>query len=119
MLIPMAIIVLEVVALIFQRIECLIFDAPPRSPAPHELIPGAFIDAQVGDPAKVLDRVPVSLPTLQEVDPQIGMRFIERHVTDKAKPVAQTRLAVLPIAIPDAARSPGRRPALQPAAMVT
>ena len=62
-------IVLEVVALVFQRVERLIFNAPPRSSAPHELIHRAFIDPQVGDPTKVLDLVLNLLPTLQEVDP--------------------------------------------------
>jgi hypothetical protein len=60
----MTIIMLEVIALVFERIERLIFDAPPRSPASHELIHGAFIDAQVGDPAKVLDLAITGFPAL-------------------------------------------------------
>ena len=43
----MAIIVLELVPLVFQRIKRLIFDFPPGSSAPHELIHRAFIHAQL------------------------------------------------------------------------
>ena len=69
MVIAMAKSVLEVVALVLQRVERLIGHAPPRSSAPHELRHRAFIDPQVGNPATVLDLVLVPLPTLQEVDP--------------------------------------------------
>ena len=64
----MAIIVLEVVALVFQRIECLIFNAPPRSPASHDLINGPLVHTQIGDPTKVLDLASDSFPALQKVD---------------------------------------------------
>ena len=88
------------------RVERLIFDAPSRPPAPHQPIDGAFIDAQIGDPTKVLDRVcgRIPLPTLQEVDPQIGIGCIERHITDKAKPMGETRVLVLTIVV---GHSPG------------
>src|SRR5215471_3078613 len=101
MLVAMTIIVLEVIALVFQRVERLIFDAPPRSSASHELIHRAFVDTQVGDPTKVLDLVLglVPLPALQKVDPEVSMRFIERHVTDKTKPLVDTRLRVVAIVI--------------------
>jgi hypothetical protein len=61
--------VLEVVALIFQHIECLIFNSPPRAPASsHDLINGPLVHAQVGDPTKVLALAPDSFPALQKVD---------------------------------------------------
>ena len=100
---------LEVVALVFQRIERLILDAPPRAPAPHELIHRAFGHAEVSDPAKVLALIPIPLPALQEVDPEVHIGFIERHITDKPKPMAQTCLGVLPIIIGDAPSVLGRR----------
>src|SRR5919205_1188640 len=109
MVIAMPIIVLEMVPLIFQGVERLIFDAPPCSPTPHELIDRTFIDAQVGAPTAVLDGVLVPLPALQEVDPQVGMGGIERHITAKAKPVAQTRLGGIPIVVSDASGLLGRR----------
>src|SRR5678815_4620124 len=109
MLIAMTIIVLEMVPLVFQGVECLIFDAPPCSSTPHELIDCAFIDAQVSDPTEVLDCVLVPLPALQEVDPQVGMGCIERHVTDKPKPVAQTCPGGVAIVMRDASGLLGRR----------
>src|SRR5262250_136890 len=101
MLIAMTKVVLKVVALVFQRIERLIFDFPPRSPAPHELIDGAFMDAKVGDPAEMLDLVLVSLPALDEVDPQLGIGCIEGHVTDKAKAMVDTCFLVVTIVVGD------------------
>ena len=71
-----------------QRIERLMLDAPPRSPAPHELLHGAFGHAEVGDPAQVLNLVPVPLPALQAVDPEVSMGRIERPITDKPTPMA-------------------------------
>jgi hypothetical protein len=38
MLLAMPIVVLKVIALVFQRVEDLIFDLPPGSSPPHELI---------------------------------------------------------------------------------
>lgn len=66
----MAEIVLEVIALIFQRVERFIFDAPPRSRPLHDAVHGALIDAQVGDPTEMLDFALRRLPALDEVDSQ-------------------------------------------------
>jgi len=104
MLIPMPIIVLEVLALVFQRIACLILDTPPCSSPPHELIHGPFGHTEVGDPAKVVDLVPIPLPALQAVDAQSRMGRIERYVTGKLKPVAQPRRGVVALIIGDAPR---------------
>src|SRR5215813_9319816 len=57
MLIAVAEIVLEVIALIFQRVERFIFDAPPRSRPLHDAVHGALVDAQVGDPTSVAERL--------------------------------------------------------------
>ena len=72
MLIAMAEIVLEMIALIFQRIERLIFDAP-ASPRPlHEAVNRAFVDTQIGHPTEMLDfAFGGRLPALDEVDPQV------------------------------------------------
>jgi hypothetical protein len=102
-------IVLEMVALIFQRIERLILDPPPRSTTPHELIHRAFVDPQVRHPAEMLDLVLVPLPALQEVDEQVCIGLIERHITHKPKPVAQPRLGIVPIVIAHPSGSLSRR----------
>ena len=64
----MAEIGLAVLALIFQRVERCIFDAPPRSRPLHEAVHGALIDAQVGDPTAMLDFALHRLPALDAVD---------------------------------------------------
>ena len=87
----------------------------PRAPAPHELRHRAFIDPQVSDPTAVLD---VVLVPLQAVGPQVGLGGLEWHVTDKPKPVAQTRLGVVPIILRDASGLLGRRHLLEHGGMV-
>ena len=80
----MPVVVLEVVALILQRVERLIFDLPACSTAPHEVKDIACAHPQVCDPAEVLDLVLANLPILDEVDPDVRSRSIERHVVHKA-----------------------------------
>jgi hypothetical protein len=114
----MTIIVLAMVPLVFQGVERLIFHAPPRSPTPHELIDRAFLDAEVGDPAQVLDLVPVPLPALQEVDPKVHIGLIERQIIDKPTQMAQPCLGVISIVIRDASSVLGRRDVLEQGRMV-
>jgi hypothetical protein len=76
------------------------------------------MDAQVGDPAKVLALAITSFPALQEVDPQIGMGYIERHVTDKAKPMVETRRGVSPVVIGDVSCALGCRHGREQISMV-
>jgi len=45
-------IVLEVIALVFQRVERLIFNAPAGSRPLHDAVDRALVDAQVGDPTE-------------------------------------------------------------------
>src|SRR5690349_13793713 len=99
MLIAVAEIVLEVIALILQGVERFIFDAPAGSSSLHDAVNCSLIDAQVGDPTEMLDFVPHRLPALDKVDPQGGLGCIERHVTDKTKPMMQTLLSVMTVII--------------------
>src|SRR5215813_3777189 len=93
----MAIVVLKVVALIFQRLERLIFHLPPRPTTAHELIDVPLAHPQVRHPAEVLDHGLADLPILHEIDPHIRSRGIERYVVHKAKPMHHTRSTVMPL----------------------
>ena len=53
-LLPVTVVVFVVVSLVFQRVEGLVFDAPPRASASHEQPGVAAGDVQVGDPAEML-----------------------------------------------------------------
>src|SRR5215475_10386617 len=97
MAIAMPIVMLEVIALVFERIDRLIFDPPPRSPASHNLIHRAFGHAEVGDPTEVLDLAMDGFPALQKVDPEVGIGCIEWYVTHKTKVLVHTSLRVLSI----------------------
>ena len=100
----MAEIVLEVIALILQGVERFIFDAPAGSRPLHDAVNCALVDAQVGDPTEMLDFALYRLPTLDEVDPQIGIGFVERHVTNKAEPMVNPLLALFTLLIGHATR---------------
>jgi hypothetical protein len=98
-LLAMTVVVLKMVALIFQRIERLIFNLPPRPATAHERIDVTFTYPQVRHPTEVLDLVLADLPILDEIDPHVRSRCIERHVVHKAKPMHHTRGAVMPLII--------------------
>ena len=70
MLIAVAEIMLEVIALVFQRVERLIFNAPPSSRPLHNAVNCALVDAQVRDPTEMLDLALHRFPALDEIDPQ-------------------------------------------------
>src|SRR6266850_2389304 len=99
----MTIIVLKVVALIFQRIERLIFNLPPGSSTPHEVKDITPAHPQIGHPTEVLDLVLTHLPVLDKIDPHIHVRGIERHIIDKPKAMYETRSTVVSLIIGHAA----------------
>ena len=70
MLIAVAEIVLEVIALVLQRVARLIFHAPPSSRPLHDALNRALVDAQVRDPTAMLDLALPRLPALDAIDPQ-------------------------------------------------
>src|SRR5882724_4051170 len=81
------VVVLEVVALIFERIERLIFDLPPCPPTTHEGIDSTLGHPQIGHPTEVLHVVAADLPILDKIDQQLRVRGIEGNLIDKAKPM--------------------------------
>ena len=87
MLLAMPIVVLKVIALVFQRVEGLIFDLPPGAPTSHEVKDIPFGHPQVGDPAEVLDPISAYLPVLDKIDPHLRVRRIEGDVIEEAKPM--------------------------------
>jgi hypothetical protein len=115
----MAEIVFEMIALVFQRIERLIFDAPARPCPPHELIHGAFVDAQICHPTEMLDFAFGSrLPALDEIDPQLLIGGIERHVTDKTKSMVNFGFVIFTILISRSTSSLGLRHWLEQKRMI-
>jgi hypothetical protein len=96
-LLALAVVVLKGIALIFQRIERLMFNLPPRPATTHELLDVPLTHPPVRHPAAVLDHVLADLPILNEIDPHIRSRGIERYVVHKAKPMHHTRGTVMPL----------------------
>src|SRR2546428_6298066 len=66
------VVVLKVVALIFQGIERLIFNLPARPTTPHELIDVTLAYPQVCHPTKVLPLVLANLQIIDEIDPYVS-----------------------------------------------
>src|SRR5438067_13833562 len=104
----MAVVVLKVVALVFQCVERLVFDLPARTPTSHELVDVAPMDPQVRHPTDVLHLVLAHLPVLEEIAPHVLSRAIEWHIVAKAKPMHQTGGALMPLVRADATRFGGR-----------
>src|SRR6267378_5231366 len=114
----MSVVVLKVVALVFQCVERLIFDLPARPPTSHELVDVAPIDPQVRHPTEVLHLGLAHLPVLDEIDPHVLSRAIEWHIVDKAKPMHQTGGAIMPLIIADSTRFVGRLHLLEQIGMI-
>src|SRR5687767_12219757 len=96
----MAEIVLEMIALILQRIEGLIFNAPARPRPLHEAVNRAFVDTQIGHPTEMLDfAFGGRLPALDEIDPKLWIGGIERHITGKTKPMVNPTFVVFTLII--------------------
>ena len=108
-LVAMTKMVLEVVPLVFQRVERLIFNPPAGPTTPHDLVHRAFGHPQVAHPTEMLHLVAVPLPVLQKVHPNVGIGLIERQVTGEAKAMAQPALGILAIIIAYLARFLSRR----------
>src|SRR3982751_7111258 len=103
----MAVVVLKVVALVFQWFERRVLDLPARPPTAHELVDVAPMDPQVRHPTEVLHLVLAHLPVLEEIDPPVLSRAIEWHIVDKAKPMHQTGGAIMPLVRGDRPRLGG------------
>src|SRR5262249_11666525 len=93
--IAVAAMVRAMIALLVQRLERLICDAPARPCSLHEPIHRAWVDPYIGAPAQMLD-FPVSrrLPALDASDPQPRLGGIERPITDQTKPMGHPALVV-------------------------
>ena len=83
------VIVFKVVALGFQRIECLIFYLPLRATSSHDLHATSVSNPQAGDPAVgvTLFALFVVLDIFQEIELQVRMGFIQGHTIGISKPV--------------------------------
>src|SRR5215831_6846013 len=93
----MAVVVLKVIALLFQRVERLIFALPPRSAPAHEGIHVACTYPYVCHPPEVLHLLIAQFPVLDAIDPYVRLRGIEWHIIDKAKAMHELSSAVVPL----------------------
>jgi hypothetical protein len=88
MLRTMAIGVLNMIALVLQRLAGLVCNVPPGSSPSHTRRNMALTHASVGHPTAVWGLVIASLPVRDAMDPYVRMRRIERHGIDKTEALA-------------------------------
>ena len=91
----------EVVALVFQGIECLDFNLPAGTPTAHYFFACVGCQSKVGDPAKILDNSApfhffnhpcrVDFEVFQHIDPVARVGFVQRGVILKAKFMLDSR----------------------------
>jgi hypothetical protein len=93
----MAVVVLKVIALIFQRLARRICHLPPRPASTHEPRDIPLAHPHVRDPPAVVDVVLATLPILDAMDPSVRSRGLERDVVHKANPRHHPRGAVMPV----------------------
>jgi hypothetical protein len=96
MLLAMAVMVFNVVALVVEGLQRVMFNLPARSSTAHEAIHVAFAHAHVRDPTARLDCVSAHLPGRDDMNPHLRVRCIEGHVIDQATPLDKTRAVVVP-----------------------
>ena len=102
----MAVGMLKVLALIFQRMARLIFYLPPRPATAQQGIAVACAPPQVGHPPAVLPLLSTPCPVRKKVDPHVRMRVMEKHSIHKA--MHETRGTIVPRIIGDASSLLGR-----------
>ena len=88
--VAVAVVVFQVVPLIFQRVERLVLDLPTRSAAAHDGDNGVRGQRPIRDPTEVVhfadsldfldDPRGMDFPVFEDVDQHVGVRLVERHV---------------------------------------
>jgi len=87
-----AVVVLEVVALVFQGVEGLIFDFPSGATGPHDAIGIGLGDGNVGDPGESDHVIARHLPVFEEVDPDVLVGCIDGESVEPVKVVKSIAL---------------------------
>ena len=76
-LLAMTVIVLELIALVFERIESFIFHFPAGTPSSHQGLNIISSHLDIGDPAEQALLIAVDFPVLQEIDLKLGVGLIQ------------------------------------------
>ena len=86
-LLAVTIVMFQMIALIFEGIEGLIFDFPAGASPAHQFADIEFGHGEVGDLTEVLGFVRGDLPIFDEIDPQVLMGCVQGHLIDETKAV--------------------------------
>ena len=80
----MPIIMLQMIALVFQRVKCLVFYLPACAPSPDDFVNVSRSDFNVRYPAKILNLAAFGLPIFHHVDKHVGVGRVEAKAVGKA-----------------------------------
>lgn len=72
----MTVVVFEVIALVFERIEGFIVHFPAGAASSHQRFDVMGSQCDIGDPAKKPLSIAVNFPIFQEIDPKVEMGLI-------------------------------------------
>lgn len=97
MLLAESIVVLKIIPLIFQGIECLILYLPAGATATHDLHGIILGQGEIRDPAKPfrLARLGVFLTILDEIYPQILIGLVQGNVIENTKAMKNMRVVII------------------------
>ncbi len=84
-LLAVAEIMFEVIALVLERVECFVFDLPTGPTGSHDLPNGLFVQRPIGDPTERLDARTDRAPIFQHVDQHVWVRLIDSNITKPTK----------------------------------
>ena len=82
MSLPMPKVVFEMVALVLEGVEGLILDFPACPPPTAQSVSVVALNCEVGDPSEVAGLITLDFPVFQEIDPQMGIRLVERYIIE-------------------------------------
>jgi len=95
MLFAQAKVMFEVVPLIFQGVEHLVFDSPTGPTGTHNLVHVVDGEGKIGNPTESgFFPLAVELPVLKDIDQKTPIGFIERDPIDEAEGMGDPRLAL-------------------------
>src|SRR5208337_1217598 len=91
------VVMFDVIALILEGVEYLVFYLPSAAPYPHQLLDVPLINDQIGHPAAVIgDLSPVLDPVFEEVDRDGFLVAIQRHAVYPLVDVSAVLILHLP-----------------------
>ena len=86
-LLAVTIVMFQMIVLIFEGVEGLIFDFPAAAPRAHQFADIEFGYGEVGDLTEVLSLAGGDFPIFDEIDQEVLMGSVQGHLIDEPEAV--------------------------------